>query len=42
MERENNLDLGRARKNLKAADLVDLNNRRHNKLLPSGNKVSLT
>ena len=40
MERENNLDLGRARKYLGATDLVDLNDRRHNKLLPSGNKVS--
>ena len=40
MECENNLDLGRARKYVEATDLADLNDRRHNKLLPSGNKVS--
>ena len=36
-----NSDLGRSRKCLGATDLVDLNDRRQNKLLPSGNKVSL-
>ena len=40
MERENNLDLGRARKCLGATHLIDLNDRKHNKLLPSGNEVS--
>ena len=36
-----NSGLGRARKSLGATDVIDLNDRRHNKLLPSGNKVSL-
>ena len=36
-----NSDLGRSRKSLGATDLVDLNGGRHNKLLPSGNKMSL-
>ena len=40
MERENYIDLGCARKCLGATDFVDLNDRRHNKLLSSGNKVS--
>ena len=41
MERETtNSDLCHARKSLGGTDLVDLNDRRHNKLLPSGNKVS--
>ena len=34
-------DLGRARKSLGATDLVDLKDRRHNKLLSFGNKVFL-
>ena len=42
MERESNLDFGRAQKCLGATDLVDPNDRRHNKLLSSGNKVSLS
>ena len=39
MDCESNLDLDRARKCLGATDLVDLNDRRHNKLLFFGNKV---
>ena len=37
-----NSDLGRARKSLGATDIVDLNDRRHSKLLSSENKVSLS